>query len=359
MKSKIAVTLCLVFAIAILGNIAVFAASETEAVAYLVERGIYEGDENGNLNLDKTFTRAELAVILTRLDFIDAPGGLDEWRDWGMEHFALPENRYNKFTDLPKWALPYIEYCYEVSMVKGVTPTLFDPSGTVNPKMICTVILRWLRLPETDWDYGTAVEKARSLGLAPGAGLDGETVSRGAVADMIYAALLFDEADAGTQLPESAPDAPQTSPGAPVLPESSPTVASMTIDEMKDEIVRLTNEERVKAGLNPVEVLPELMDCAQAKAQDFLDNNYFSHTSKKYGSADEMIFAWIPNAGTAAENIAGWSKTPAEAFQSWMNSTAGHKETMLTARLTHIGVGVVEGVDGGYWWVQQFCRIVI
>jgi uncharacterized protein YkwD len=70
-----------------------------------------------------------------------------------------------------------------------------------------------------------------------------------------------------------------------------------------------------------------------------------------------MIFARIPNAGTAAENIAGWSKTPAEAFGSWVNSTKGHKETIMTARLTHIGVGIVEGADGGYWWVQQFVKL--
>lgn len=35
---------------------------------------------------------------------------------------------------------------------------------------------------------------------------------------------------------------------------------TMTVDEMKAEIVRLTGIEHIKAGL------PELMDCAQAKA---------------------------------------------------------------------------------------------
>jgi uncharacterized protein YkwD len=357
MKSKIAVTLCLIFAVAILGNAAVFAASETEAVAYLVERGIYEGDENGNLNLDKTFTRAELAVILTRLDFIGAPGGLAEWRDWGMEHFALPENRYNKFTDLPEWALPYIEYCYEVSIVKvkGVTPTLFDPSGTVNPKMICTVILRWLRLPETDWDYGTAVAKARSLGLSPDTGLNGETISRAAVADMIYAALLFDEADAVTQLPESAPDAPQMSPDTPS--EASPAVASMTIDEMKAEIVRLTNEERVKAGVPELEILPELMDCAQAKADDMYNTGYIRHTSPVYGTHNEMIRAYVPGVNGGWENLTvGPAATPREAIDAWLDSE-GHRATMLEKSTTHIGVGIVFGDDGRCYWVQQFVKL--
>jgi uncharacterized protein YkwD len=354
MKSKIAVTLCLIFAIANLGNAAVFAASETEAVAYLVERGIYEGDENGNLNLGKTFTRAELAVILTRLDFIDAPGGLAEWRDWGMEHFAAPENRYNKFTDLPEWALPYIEYCYEVSIVKGVTPTLFDPSGTVNPKMICTVILRWLRLPETDWNYETAVEKAQGLGLAPGAGLDGETISRGAVADMIYAALLFDEADTVTQPQESAPDAPRTSPDTPA--EASSAVASVTLDEMKAEIVRLTNEERVKAGVPELEILPELMDCAQAKADDMRDNHYYGHKSPTGETTRNLIKSYVPDMKSYAENLAPWTKTPTEAFTGWEESPE-HYAHIISEKYTHIGVGIIVGADGGYWWVQHFVKL--
>lgn len=131
----------------------------------------------------------------------------------------------------------------------------------------------------------------------------------------------------------------------------------MSIEEMKEEIVRLTNEARAEAGLAPLEVLPELTQCAQDKAQDMIDNHYYGHNSPKYGSAEDMIFLYVPSAATAAENIAAWHTTPESAFQSWMESTKGHREIILTARLTHIGVGIVEGADGGYWWVQHFARI--
>ena len=48
--------------------------SELEmAAAYVQERGIMAGDQNGNLNLDAGLNRAELAVLLTRLR-----GGLEE-----------------------------------------------------------------------------------------------------------------------------------------------------------------------------------------------------------------------------------------------------------------------------------------
>jgi uncharacterized protein YkwD len=338
----------------LLGVPPAYAASETEtAAAYLVGRGIFEGDETGGLNLDKSLTRAELAVILTRLDFIGAPGGIAEWRDWGMEHFADPENRYNKFTDLPGWALLYIEYCYEAGIVKGVTPTTFDPQGKVNPKMICTVILRWLRLPETDWDYGTSVEKARGLGLAPGAGLDGGTVSRGTVAVIVRRGLEYD--GAGTAQ-EPGPPASQTLPDEPPRSEAGQTAPTMTVDEMKAEIVRLTNEERVRVGLPALEVLPELMDCAQAKADDMRDNHYYGHKSPTGETTRDLIKSYVPNMKSYAENLAPWTKTPAEAFAGWVESSEHHAH-IISDKYTHIGIGIIVGADGGYWWVQQFVKL--
>ena len=40
---------------------------QATAAAWLKENGILSGDQNGNLNLASGLTRAELAVILTRL----------------------------------------------------------------------------------------------------------------------------------------------------------------------------------------------------------------------------------------------------------------------------------------------------
>jgi uncharacterized protein YkwD len=186
--------------------------------------------------------------------------------------------------------------------------------------------------------------------------LDEDTVTRGAVAVVVRRGM---EYESGLTAPFPTTDTPIVI-VTPTNTTETPTesaVPTMTIDEMKAEIVRLTNEEREKAGLNPVEVLPELMDCAQAKARDFIDNHYFSHVSPQYGTAPEMIFARISNAGTAAENIAGWSKTPTEAMQVWMESQTGHRETILTERLTHIGVGIIEVGGNSYLWVQQFVKL--
>ncbi|MDR2355559.1 MAG: S-layer homology domain-containing protein, partial [Clostridiales Family XIII bacterium] len=76
--------------------------SQEVAVDYLVYAGIYRGDENGNLNLDKGLTRAELAVILTRWD-VNKTGDINVW--------YATNGSTHKFTDVPAWAAPHVAYC--------------------------------------------------------------------------------------------------------------------------------------------------------------------------------------------------------------------------------------------------------
>jgi uncharacterized protein YkwD len=156
------------------------------------------------------------------------------------------------------------------------------------------------------------------------------------------------------QLSYLTPETPLPTPSP--IPKPQPQEPTMTIEEMKLEIVRLTNEERVKAGVSEVLILPELMDCAQAKAQDFFDNHYYGHTSPVYGPFDKMIKSYVPAARGCGENIAPWRTTLKEVFDGWMDSP-GHQGNILEPRFTHIGIGVVKGANGGYWWVQQFVSL--
>ena len=134
------------------------------------------------------------------------------------------------------------------------------------------------------------------------------------------------------------------------------TEPAMSLDEMKTEVVRLTNIERVRLGLTELEVCPGLMDSAQVKAQDFLDNHYFSHKSPVYGASYEMIRRFVPGARDTGENIAGWSESAQDAFDGWVCSPE-HLEVMLDPCFTHIGIGVVEGTGGSLCWVQHFAKI--
>lgn len=154
--------------------------SEREtAAAWLKEKGILTGDQNGNLHLDSGLTRAELAVILTRLS--------DDTGDMGRN--AAYYRTICPFTDVPDWAMPYAGYCAEKKLMAGYGNKQFGPSDPVTPAAACTVMLRYLDCPASQWNYATACDKAVELGLLPVEAATGPTITRGNIAVLIYRAL--------------------------------------------------------------------------------------------------------------------------------------------------------------------------
>lgn len=151
--------------------------SEQEtAAAWLKENGILTGDQNGNLNLGSGLTRAELAVILTRLS--------DDTGDMGRN--AAYYRTICPFTDVPEWAMPYAGYCAEKKLMAGYGNKQFGPSDPVAPAAACTVMLRYLDCPASQWSYATACDKAVELGLLPVEAATGPTITRGNIAVLIY-----------------------------------------------------------------------------------------------------------------------------------------------------------------------------
>jgi len=123
-----------------------------------------------------------------------------------------------------------------------------------------------------------------------------------------------------------------------------------SVSAFEQEVLTLTNAERAKQGLPALTLDEELSKVARIKSQDMKDNNYFSHTSPTYGSPFEMMKQFGISYSSAAENIAQGQTTPEEVVKAWMNSQ-GHRENILNANYTHIGIGYVE--DGNYW-TQMF-----
>jgi hypothetical protein len=154
--------------------------TEHEAmIKKLVDMGIFQGNDSGELNMHKGLTRAELATLLTRLN-----GKENEVKEKSVYYASA-----TPFTDVPPWAAPYVGYCYEQGLMKGCGDTTFGANDTVNVKMACTVILRYLGYAESDWEYDTSVEKAVSLGLMPTSWPTGTTALRNDLAVMIDYAL--------------------------------------------------------------------------------------------------------------------------------------------------------------------------
>ncbi len=128
-----------------------------------------------------------------------------------------------------------------------------------------------------------------------------------------------------------------------------------SVKNLENEVIRLTNIERAKIGLQPLMANWELSRVARYKSQDMVDNNYFSHTSPIYGSPFKMMKDFGLSYITAAENIAMGQRTPAEVVTAWMNSS-GHRRNILNSSYNQIGVGLAINDQGRLYWTQQFIK---
>lgn len=123
-----------------------------------------------------------------------------------------------------------------------------------------------------------------------------------------------------------------------------------------DAVIRLINEERKKAGLNPLEKNEKMMSAAAVRAEEI--NEVFGHT-RPNGKACRTVLEELGYEGDyAGENIAGGQKTPEKAVQAWLNSE-GHRNNALNPNAKYTGVGFLHKVNGSYTyynWVQIFAR---
>lgn len=124
----------------------------------------------------------------------------------------------------------------------------------------------------------------------------------------------------------------------------------LTADEQ--EVFDLINAKRAEAGLSALKIDSEVQNVARVKAQDMVDNNYFSHTSPTYGSPFDMMKSFGIKYKAAGENIAGNSSNSG-AVTAWMNSE-GHKANILSNNYNYTGIGVVSSPKYGKIYVQMF-----
>ena len=131
---------------------------------------------------------------------------------------------------------------------------------------------------------------------------------------------------------------------------SSTETSNMNSDEK--EVFDLINKQRTNNGLNALKNDNEVQRVARIKAQDMVDNNYFSHTSPTYGSPFDMLKSFKISYKTAGENIAANSSN-SSAVTAWMNSS-GHKANILNSSFNYTGIGVVSSPRYGKMYVQLF-----
>ena len=101
---------------------------DTEAQAQMLyDLGLFKGTDKG-FALEKSMTRAEASVMLTRL--------------LGAEKTALAGNWKHPFTDVPQWADKYVGWLYQNGLTKGVSATLYGSQRTVTCGQYCIFLTR-------------------------------------------------------------------------------------------------------------------------------------------------------------------------------------------------------------------------
>jgi uncharacterized YkwD family protein len=127
---------------------------------------------------------------------------------------------------------------------------------------------------------------------------------------------------------------------------------SSTLTAQEQEMLRLINQARAQNNVPALQADMQVCNVARVKAQDMIDNNYFSHNSPKYGSPFDMMKAFNINYVQAGENIAGNQSVQA-AHNALMNSP-GHRKNILNPDFTHIGLGIKAGGPYGNMFSQMF-----
>jgi hypothetical protein len=131
-----------------------------------------------------------------------------------------------------------------------------------------------------------------------------------------------------------------------LTPRVFPSVLGFAAQISPSEVIRLTNDRRVAAGLAPLSENGVLSQAAQAKGADMLNKGYWAHFAPDGTSPWSFFTSFGYKYRYAGENLARDFSSPGAAVDAWMNSPT-HKDNILNGNYKEVGIGVVEGSLGG------------
>lgn len=117
----------------------------------LWEKGLFLGSD-GSFDLDRPLTRAQGIVMIVRM--------------LGKEQEALSNQNEIPFTDVAKWAKPYVAYAVEHKITKGYSDTLFGSDDSMSAVQYLTLVLRSMGYQDNvDFVWNESYNKALEIGL--------------------------------------------------------------------------------------------------------------------------------------------------------------------------------------------------
>lgn len=122
--------------------------------------------------------------------------------------------------------------------------------------------------------------------------------------------------------------------------------------DLEAEMLQLVNEERRKAGLNPVAADPEMIAVARAHSTDMFARGYFAHNNLDGKTPFDRMRSAGVKFRNAGENLA-LAQTLFIAHKGLMNSP-GHRANILEPSFGRLGIGIMDGGLYGLMISQEF-----
>lgn len=107
-------------------------------------------------------------------------------------------------------------------------------------------------------------------------------------------------------------------------------------------VLALSNQERAKEGVPPLQLDSKLSTVAMMKAKDMVENRYYDHYSPTYGLVSKLLNFQGIQYSAWAENLV-MSSTPKGAVQAWMGSS-GHRQYIMNPKFKLMGAATYKGV---------------
>lgn len=293
--------------------------SHYESVMALVERDAISGYKDGTFRPSQSISRQHVAVILTRALDLPIPNDINS---------VL--SVYNDVNNNDEYA-EEIAAVTEAGFFKG-SNNRFLPQNHITRQQMATVLNNSfdlneyqvkqvpIRLSNVASSHRGAVQALADLGLTDQLNdfRPAENLSRAQFSTFLIRTIDFVESG----------DRP--------------------IHTYEQMVLNLVNEERAKEGLAALQLDSELNDFAQFRADDMVENDYFSHDSPIHGTFTQMVTDNGLIYRGVGENIAWGYNSPEAVVDGWMTSP-GHKANILGNNFSYMGL-----VYKDSYWVQIF-----
>ena len=299
-------TAVLLSATALVGTPIYAADTESGIVSLMNALKIMEGDGNGNMELDRAVTRAEIAKIaISAANEKNTVG-------FGLKVSPFPDVTYDQ------WYAPYVKAAVDKGYVKGYDDFLFHPNDTVTYEEAVTIMLRVLGYTDSviqgTYPYGQIARADELDMLDDVSGEIGAEMNRESVMNLVYNAMQSDKITvsvsngAANSVQSSnetgnAPTAADTNTTATAVNTKTSTVSSGLLSAhnctmIKDVNIISTYDQDKDIGYNNVQT-----SSGTYKTGEFFDTSSIGMTGKIFIKDSTDLIAFVPDGGNRASAV--------------------------------------------------------